>query len=231
MKKPNRTLIFTTDCLHEEEGGKCLFDCEREWMWECHEDEYADEGWQSIDDIPDQMVFDRLNFTQRDEWDTFEFEMSRFLDEGNYWLATGYCGCWDGRHAGGTYIRDFDDLRKLWDIRDALCEVYVYDEGGHLYVEVSHHDGRNCYEIVGVTKRGEEFIDSDRPTYREEHEAIMSCNFYHYLPHFARKVYGTREFTYVPDHKKTAAPLTLTADITSVGVSALKATQATARQA
>lgn len=206
MKIANKVTIYNSDIFANDAHGKCRFDYEKEWIWEIHEDEYADEGWQSIDDIPDQVVYDRLEWSGQDDFDDFKAEMSKFLnEEGNYWLATGYCGCWDGHHEGGCYIRDFDDFSRLWDIRSQY-EVEVYDEGGHLYVEVRHHDGTNCYEIVGVTERGQEFMDSWWRTRREEHQAIMSCNFYHYLPHFAKKVYGTSEFKYAPDKKK-ASPM------------------------
>ena len=107
-------------------------------------------------------------------------------------LLVGDIGTWHGRYAGGCYIETFDDLYKFWrDCRD----IKVWDEGGHLYIKASHHDGTNYAEMREITTRGEEYIE--RHYYdmddSEIHEKLFNSNFYTRLPHYAHVVWGTKK--------------------------------------
>lgn len=207
MKVANKVTIYDNDYSFEAEKSA------REYLWETREENEYDnyEEWKSPDDIPDSLVWDELSREDESNWDECVSELKPFIENGT-WLAIGSLGLWDGRHEGGCYIRQWSDFMHLFKDCDY---IRIYDDGGHLRCEGTHHDGTNCYEIVGITERGKEFMESWRfMTRREEHQAIMSCNFYHRLPHFAKKVYGCKEFKYVPDKKKASPMPVLTTTFT-----------------
>ena len=151
-----------------------------------------EEKWETMDDIPDEdvnkMVYDREEW----DWEDFKVEFNHFLkDSDNGFLLVGTCGCWDGTYAGGCYVNSFDDLYKFWEHCDY---IKVYDEGGHLYLKASHHDGTNYAELKELTCKGSNYAlnhswDSDR----EVHETLMSSNFYTRLPHYAHKIWGCKK--------------------------------------
>ena len=182
-------ILFSNYFLENDEDGKDKYDYAREYLFE----EYGeDEGWLCDLDIPDDRVTDEVYAQSKFEWDDFKYEFEKFL-KGSYngFLLVGTCGCWDGTYNGGCYVNSFDDLYKFWEHCDY---IKVYDEGGHLYIKASHHDGSNYAELKELTCKGSNYAlnhrwDSDR----EVHETLMSSNFYTRLPHYAHKVWGCKK--------------------------------------
>ena len=151
-------------------------------------EEYAEEeGWGTMDDIPDSVVYHEMDEIQHTEWDNFVYEMERLFDQ-DYHLLTGTCGRWNGPAEGGKFVRSFDEL--LDAIRH-LDYMKFYDENGHLYISGYHHDGSDHYEVKRLTKKGYEYADRNYFAHdRQLHTTIMRNNFYSALPRIAERIYG-----------------------------------------
>lgn len=151
-------------------------------------DEYAQEnGWQSPNDIPNERVYDEMNFQDRAAWDDVKAELQILLDK-NVYLLTGTCGRWYGPSQGGKFIRSLDDL---FNCIDHLDYIRIFDRDGHLHIHGSHHDGSDDYELKRLTNKGYEYADRNFFAHdRHLHDTIMNCNFYSALPRYAQRIYG-----------------------------------------
>lgn len=224
VKTKKARILFSNYYWENDEQGKDQYDYAREEIWETDEEhrftdaDYIvdlefftcpicgvefetlaeakeccrEEKWETMDDIPDEdvnrMVYDREEW----DWEDFKVEFNQFLKQSaNGFLAIGTCGLWDGTYDGGCYIENFDDLYRFWKDCDY---IKVYDEGGHLYLKATHHDGTNYAELKELTSKGytykdNHYWDSDR----DVHTTLWSSNFYTRLPHYAHKVWGCKK--------------------------------------
>ena len=151
-------------------------------------DEYAeDNNWQTVEDIPDDRVFDEMDFQDKCYWDDFEREMEKLLEH-NVYIMTGTCGRWNGPCSGGSFICSFSDFIKAIQHLDYL---EIYDENGHLYIKGSHHDGNDFYEMKRLTNKGRELADNNYYAHdRQLHTTIMNTNFYSALPRLSKAIFG-----------------------------------------
>ena len=182
-------VLFSNYSWENDEDDKDQYDYAREYLFE----EYAEEeGWESEADIPDERLNSEVSFQEECNWDNFKAEFGRFIKDSTYgFLLVGDVGTWMGRQAGGCYIYEFRDLYKFWDHCDY---IKVYDEGGHLYIEASHHDGTNYAELKELTCKGSDYADNHRyDSDQEVHEKLFNSNFYTRLPHYAHKVWGCKK--------------------------------------
>ena len=182
-------VLFSSYHWENDEHGKDHYDYAREYLFE----EYGEDNeWESEDDIPDDVVNDTVYGDEEINWDEFKYEFEKFIKDSGYGLLMcGSVGCWDGRYDGGSYVKKFDDLYKFWNGCDY---IKVWDEGGHLHIKASHHDGTNYAELKILTKHGSEYAeehyyDSDR----EVHEKLWNSTRYTLLPHYAHKVWGCKK--------------------------------------
>lgn len=87
----------------------------------------------------------------QDYLDIFLHDLKKIIDKSEFGLtADGAVGRWDGDYGGGLYINDISDVYDLI----SSCEITAVVDSGRLFLEASHHDGRNTFEIRRVTKRG-----------------------------------------------------------------------------
>lgn len=87
----------------------------------------------------------------QEDIDNFFDNLKRVIDKSEFGLtADGVVGRWDGDYGGGLYI---DDISDVYDLI-SRCEITAVVDSGRLFLEASHHDGRNTFEIRRVTKRG-----------------------------------------------------------------------------
>lgn len=166
----------------------------REFMFE---DRAEENEWETIDDIPDSEVWEEMNFTEEIEWDDVKRELENFFD-GKTILVTGSCGTWRGNFAAGAII-GYNELWKCWNDCDY---VEIYDNDGRMYINASHHDGTNHFEILILTEKGQEVWDRydsyyenskwDNLSVREVHNKLAENRKYTHIPHFAREVYGCK---------------------------------------
>ena len=177
MKK-QKTVIYNNyyDCERFDDTKQFLFDTYAE-----------DNNWQTVDNVPDDRVFDEMAFQDEFYWIDFKREMNRLLEQ-NVYLITGTCGRWDGPCSGGSFICSFSDLINVIHHLDYL---EIYDENGHLYIKGSHHDGDDFYEMKRLTNKGKELANSYYFAHdRKLHTAIMKTNFYSALPRLSKEIYG-----------------------------------------
>ena len=161
------------------------------------EDRGEDNGWETIDDIPDSEVWEEMNFSEEIEWEDVKSELKGFF-EGKTILVTGTCGTWRGNLAAGAVIK-YNELYKCWNNCDYL---EIYDEGGRMYINASHHDGTNHFEVLILTEKGEEAWERYSDYYSNSkwdnlgvpavHEKLAANRRYTHIPHFAREVYGCK---------------------------------------
>ncbi len=150
--------------------------------------EYAEEnGYPSPEDIPDERVFDEMDYQDREQWLDVKAELQSLFDK-NVYLLTGTCGKWYGNCDGGEFIRSVDDLLRCIDHLDY---IRIYDKNEHLYIHGSHHDGNDDYELKRLTHKGYEYADRNYFAHdRHLHNTIMNNNFFSALPRYAKLVYG-----------------------------------------
>lgn len=145
------------------------------------------DSYSSTDEIPDEHVWDEMDFQDREQWSDVTAERSTLFAKDVY-LLTETCGKWYGPVQGGRFIRSIHDF--LTCLGHLEC-VRIYDRNGHFYIHGSHHDDSDDYELKRLTNKGYELADKNQfAKDRELHNAIMHCNFYSALPRYAQKVYG-----------------------------------------
>ena len=151
-------------------------------------------GWSSIEDVPESEVFAEMNAEETVDWEDFMASFEEFIGN-NKFLIRGTVERWDGPAEGGFIFDTFSELSQAW----TDCNyVKVWDENGHLYIECSHHNGSNSYEVRQLTERGEDYVsEHEYDMYpRELHDKLWDNNFLCKLPHYANKVWGCKKYEY-----------------------------------
>lgn len=136
------------------------------------------------------VLFD--NYDEEMDWEILNDILDNFFDtEGDYgFLICGTVGRWNGTYDGGKY---FNSAREFW--RTGALEdcgyVKLYDENGHMFINGSHHDGSNHFEVKMLTRKGKDLLEKwnydydDKRTEREIHQIIMKSNLFSKLPKLA----------------------------------------------
>ena len=163
-------------------------------LWDTYEEMAKEDLLENgVENPSDKDIWDEIyfldEFTAEEEFD----RMREFFKDGT-WLLTGTVGRWNGRFDAGTVFTSFNDMHSK---ATTDCDyVSYYDENGHLYLDCSHHDGTNCFEIRKLTKKGEEFFKRNEDNYwpRELHEILKKR--YSVLPHYAHNVFGCKKVEY-----------------------------------
>ena len=106
------------------------------------------------------------------------------------YVASGFCGLWDGRHAGGKFIEGMKDLRSTMAGYD---DVDIWDEDGDFVINMHHHDGTNVLTLREITDKGYEWwMDNDDELDRRTLvETIFNNPEYSVPPHIADRAFGT----------------------------------------
>ena len=146
--------------------------------------------WIDQDEEPDDYQVSMWQQDEADRWIEDELSMMNDYFDGKTVIFFGTLGLWDGRHAGGK-IGTFEELYE-----SAISDcgyVKMYDNNGHLFLECSHHDGTNFFEIKELTPAGIDYMErweysTDRRTMQDAHIQIIKR--YSKLPRYADTVYG-----------------------------------------
>ncbi len=154
-------------------------------------------GYESETEIPDDKIWEEIYEMQEADWGDEQYNIEQHL-AGKLLLVCGSVGLWDGRFAAGKIV----GVDKLWDCLDDCGYWEVWDEGGHLYIKGSHHDGTNMFEVKVLTEKGAEMWEKwtyydcprwEKLTEREVHRKLWENSKYSHIPHFAKVVYGCSE--------------------------------------
>lgn len=151
-------------------------------------DQYASErGWTTESDIPDDLVYERIEYDNYEYWCYIEEELTKLFNSATF-LITGTCGRWNGPCDCGRFIQSLDDFKQFIAHLDSFK---IIDRNGHLIVEGSHHDGNDTYELKRLTNKGYELANSNYFAQDKKlHSTIMKTNFYSALPRLAEQIYG-----------------------------------------
>ena len=141
------------------------------------------------EDITDSMIDDLRYDADAIEWETVWRELCNFFKNKEV-IFFGTLGLWNGRHAGGQtgkFERLFNEA-----VRD--CDyLHFYEENGHLFLECSHHDGTNYFEIKEITEKGQQYLENWEYSYKDKrskqdiHERIVKN--YSKRPQFCKFTY------------------------------------------
>lgn len=146
-----------------------------------------DEGWESVEDVPESRVDDAIYSENQWMWDDFKYALVRLLKD-TPCLIFGTAGRWNGNFTAGNFIREITDLTKGLSHLD---NIKVYDENGHLYIEGSHHDGHDKYEVKKLTRKGRQVAEYNYYAHdRRLHEVLMKSNLFTGLPYLAKEMRG-----------------------------------------
>ena len=139
-----------------------------------------------IEEPTDDELWDEINLNKDMDWEDASYDLRSFFNGGN-WLAVGVVGRWDGNHAAGTTLTNWD-----WFISRALEDCGYWriteDKRGHFTVEGWHHDGKVEFEIKRLSEKGAAYLYNNDS--RETHQTAWHSNFLTSLPHYCRKVWG-----------------------------------------
>lgn len=180
---------------------RIIFDNYNPW------EDYAEDARESlinngIKNPSQDNIWEEIYFMINLQWEDTLQELECFFD-GKIWLAFGCCGLWYGNIPAGTVFTDF---KKFFYQAIKDCDYWkIYDENGHLYLQCSHHDGTNFFEIKEVTKKGVEYLENweynynDKRTEEYIHKKVIEK--YSRLPRYAEKMWSCPKVEY---EKETA---------------------------
>ena len=143
------SLYYGNEYSYEEYKEMC-----EECGWECHE-EGSTGYWRDMAELTES------------DWDAFKGNMEYSKYKGQPCMITGALGLWNG-HPTIVPVK-CDDIMEA--IEKCLDNNYSFEyeillKDGHIEVNVSHHDGTNCFEIHLLSKKG--IKESSRPIYEWE---------------------------------------------------------------
>lgn len=126
------------------------------------------------------------------DWSFVREELEKFFNDDSKWIIFGTVGRWDGTYKGS---RIFTDFMEMFSKATKGCESWhLYDINGHFYLDCSHHDGSNAFEIKRVTEKGVQYYENWEYSYSdhrtEEYVYQKLAERYSVLPHFAHKRWG-----------------------------------------
>lgn len=149
------------------------------------------------ENVNDEKIYSLAADYADEDFNIIFDDLARHFNGRGQILAVGRVGRWDGSHDGGDV---FNDFRAAFRAVFRDCDyIKITDDGGRLFIEGAHHDGRTFAEFVTLTERGAALLEkwsfdyADKRTERQIHNIIFSSNLFCKIPHFARDYYGAKE--------------------------------------
>lgn len=183
MKKAKERVIYDNYDLSE------MFDEQKKFMEDDYGEEVSDdEVWEAIYDI-DRMTFE-------EEFDALERFFFGTDDDRPTFILFGNVGRWNGVSSGFNVFNGEDFEKTYFDAIKDCDFVKIWDENGHLYIECSHHDGTNNYEIKQLTERGKAYLENWENSWNDKRSAAYVLDKlvkrYSVLPRYAEKKWGSK---------------------------------------
>lgn len=107
------------------------------------------------EDVTESMIDDLRWDCDAIDWETTKRELANFFKNQTV-IFFGTLGLWDGPTAGGKTGK-FEDL--LMSAIQSCVYVKIYEKNGRMFLECSHHDGTNEFEIRIVTENGLKYLE------------------------------------------------------------------------
>ena len=173
--------------------------------WDIFDDGVQEEAKQSLidngnEDPSDSEIWDEVYRYDEFNWDEEKYNLKEVFDNGNKFLAVGTCGLWHGNYDDGFMFDSFDQLME--NFRD--CNLKLWDENGHFFIEGSHHDGTHLVEIKQLTQKGEQYYDnwnwgpsSDTRREFDVYKKLFTDSHYSHLIHYMHRTYDCPKVQYV----------------------------------
>lgn len=151
----------------------------------------AVEDGYTLDEIDDELLTNLRYDADAIDYETAKHELDYFFGDKEV-IFFGTLGLWYGRCAGGKTGK----FNELFNAAIADCDyIKIYEKNGHLYLECSHHDGTNEFEIKLINERGKQYLENweygpytDKRTLEDVHRAIVKR--YSVRPQFCKTVWG-----------------------------------------
>lgn len=104
-----------------------------------------------MDVMDHETVWEEINCLLEEDIEIAYDEINAGL-KGDYILATGQLGLWDGGRSVADYFEDVQSaMLKMVGHDCELRSIMVYD--GRVTVRVVHHDGANAFELRAIPER------------------------------------------------------------------------------
>lgn len=145
-------------------------------------------------EISDNDIWDEYNFMLDSAWEDEKLMLETVFDGSKKFLLKGTIQRWDGPSEGGFIFSTLDEMARAWQNCDFF---HLYDANGHFFVDCSHHDGTNHYEVKQLTEEGV-LYEENHPYLpaRELHTKIWNSSKYSKLIHYAHRKFGCKKVEY-----------------------------------
>lgn len=143
------------------------------------------------DEVTESMI-DELRWDEDAiEWENVKCELVEYFKNKTV-IFFGTLGLWYGRTAGGK-TGNFENL--LMDALEDCAYVKIYEKNDRMFLECSHHDGTNEFEIKIITERGKQYLENweysnDKRTLKDVHTQIIKR--YSKRPQFCKNAWGIK---------------------------------------
>lgn len=144
------------------------------------------------ENITENEIWDKIYELTATDFDDEHERLRDFFTGHGYFLLRGTVGRWNGNHAAGYVFSNFDAM--FYKATKDCDYVKMWDENGHFYLQCSHHDGTNLFEIKRITDKAFNFIENTDKPMKEAHTIVWNNNFLSSLPHYVHTVYGCKKY-------------------------------------
>ena len=120
-------------------------------------DDYMANQNKTFDQLTDED-FDNINSWDASNWEDATGTLNELDKQADAFIIFGSMGLWNGRQeiVPEKETKLMNILDKLIHGKDSI-NISLVD--GHIEFSGSHHDGRNSYNIYGITQEGEEIFE------------------------------------------------------------------------
>lgn len=145
------------------------------------------------EDVTDNMIYEEWCWQEQVWFEDAFLTLVKFFD-GKKIICFGSVGRWNGTFRGGEIFESFEDA--YYRMTKDCDYVKIYEEDGHLYVQCSHHDGTNNFEVKVLTDKGEDYYDNweymifPNDARNEEYIHNQIIKRYSRLPRYCKSMWG-----------------------------------------
>lgn len=141
-----------------------------------------EDGFYIEGELTDEKVMQQIDFDSEENWSMTMELLGQFMDRKRF-ILFGTFGSWRGNIPAGQVVEDVSGLSGAWKDCDY---IRIADVGGHLFIQCSHHDGTNKYELRELTEAGCKYAENHCRSY--ERDRRLSEAPYSRLPRCAKIV-------------------------------------------
>lgn len=145
------SLIFSTNYFYETLSQDNKTSLSNEIRQEIFNDFCEENGWDSIDEVPDEMVDSEIQWRNDEMYSDFCYQMEQFFYQGNILLMTGEINLWN---RSITFFRPISSVEEIESFFEAGEYISIEDDLECLRLTSAHHDGTNYAMIKKFSDEG-----------------------------------------------------------------------------